>query len=363
MIPNDDKISTYQLGVFIFNIILGVGILGFPGGLAKAVENDAWILSIVAGCTTFPFIFLMCRIGIKYGELGFVGTLRKLFGNILGTILAIPAYLYFVVFGALAVRIFAETIKLYLLNNTPLEFVILPLILLCVFLARSGIEPSARFFEAVTPIIIFVMAYLILVTLPKNDYSNLRPYLSHPVSQYITGLTSGAFAYSGFEVLLIIFPFLRKPKDAFKAAAVSITSTIVLYTVITVLALAKFGAKETASLLYPTVTLVRASEVPGGFIERQEGVLLAIWVIFVFTTVVGMIYSSSVIAGDILGQRKRTHAVSLIIPLIYIIGLFGENIAVLGQLSTKLTLIFGSYTIIFLPVIMTIMSAIRGKKE
>lgn len=361
MIPNDDKISTYQLGVFIFNTILGVGILGFPGGLAKSVENDAWILSILAGLVNVIFVYFTCKIGLKYHELGFVGSLRKLFGNIIGTILALPSLIYFVIFGALAIRIFAETIKLYLLNNTPLEFIILPLMLLSVFLVRSGIEPSARFFEAVTPIIALVMAYLIIVVLPKNDYSNLRPYFTHSIREYFTGLRAGSFAYAGFEVILIVFPFLRKPDKAFKVTTTALLSATVLYTAVTVLALAKFGAKETASLLYPTVTLIRASEVPGGFIERQEGVLLSIWVIFVYTTVVAMFYCASVIAGDILKQRKRIHAMSILIPIIYVISLLGENIAQLGKISDTLMLSFGTYTIIVLPIVMLIVSKIRDR--
>lgn len=361
MIPDDDKISTLQLGVFVFNVILGVGILGFPAGLAKAVENDAWVVGIVSGLINILFIFFICKLGNKYPELGLVGTLRRLFGKVLGTILALPALAYFVIFAALAMRIFAETIKLYLLNNTPLEFIILPLMLLAVFLARSGVEPSARFFEVVTPIIILVMLYLIIVSLPKNDYSNLRPFFTHPVSDYISGLRSGTFAFSGFEILLIMFPFLRKPKEAFKVSSITMLGITALYTIVTILCLAKLGAKETASMIYPTVTLIKASEVPGGFIERQEGVLLAVWVIFVFTTLAGMIYAASVITGDILKQRKRTHAVSIYIPVIYVVSLLGENIAALGKLSDTMSLIFGTYTIMILPPVMLIVSAIKDR--
>lgn len=361
MIPNDDKISTYQLGVLIFNIILGVGIFSFPAGLAEAVENDAWIVGILSGFINLIFIYFMCKIGNKYADLGLIGTIRKVFGNVLGTIIAIPALVYFVVFGAIAMRIFAETVKVYLLNNTPLEFIILPLMFLAVFLVRSGIEPISRFFEIVTPIIAIVMIYLIIVALPKSDFSNLRPYMTHPVSAYVEGLRSGAFSFAGFEVLLIIFPFLRKPKKAFKASVVTMLLITVLYTIMTVLCLTRLGAKETAAQIYPTVTLIKVSQVPGGFIERQEGVLLAIWVIFVYTTIVGMIYASSVIAGDILYQRERKHAVSILIPILYVLSLFGENVAELGKLADMLNITFGAYTIAVLPIILVIVSAIRDR--
>jgi amino acid transporter len=72
MTPSNDKISSIQLLVFIYNIILGVGILTLPSTLAKAAEQDAWILCLISGLVNIIFIYFMCKVGVKYSEDGFV---------------------------------------------------------------------------------------------------------------------------------------------------------------------------------------------------------------------------------------------------------------------------------------------------
>lgn len=364
MTPNNDKISSTQVGVFIFNTILGVGILTLPASLVQEVGTDAWLLAIISGIVNIFFIYLICKVGVRFGEKGFVGTLRSLFGRLLGTILAIPVLIYFVGFAGLEVRIFAETLKVFLLNNTPIEYIIISLLILAIFLARSGIEPTARFFEAVTPVIIVIMVGLTLLSFPSNKgITNLRPYLTTPILKYVKGLKAGIFAYGGFEVLLILFPFIRKPKEAFKASLIPHIVIIVLYTIIIIECLAKFGTKETEALIYPTMTLIKSVEIPGGFIERMEGLLIALWVLFVFTTIVALIYAYSVIGGDLLNHKERKHIIALFLPAMYLIALAGNNIAELFDLIDRMTIVLGSYTAIILPTIMFIMMKLKGKNS
>lgn len=361
MIPDDDKISPYQVGVFVFNIIVGVGVLTLPATLTKEVESDAWILCIFAGLISIILIYLICKVGVKYSDYGFVGTLRKMFGKFLGTLLAIPVFLYFFIFTAIVIRLFGETLKLYLLSRTPLEFVMIPLIILVVFLVRSGVEPTARFFEAVTPFIMFILIILMIVALPESDFSNARPIMASPLLDYIGGLKGAVFAFAGFEILLVLFPFMRKPKQAFKASSYAIGVVTFIYTATTILCLARFGVKETQAHIYPVMSLIKSAEIPGAFIERLEGLMIALWVIFVFTTIAALTYGYSVVGGDILGHKKRKHIISLSIPILYVIGLMGESVAELFKMSDTLSTYLGAYGFIVLPILMFIVSIFKGK--
>ncbi|MDF2671883.1 MAG: hypothetical protein K0R09_148 [Clostridiales bacterium] len=362
MTPDNDKISSFQVGVFVFNTILGVGILTLPATLTKEVGNDAWLLAIISGLSNVPFVYFICKVGERYGEKGFLGTLKSIFGRLLGTLLSIPVLVYFIVFSGIVVRVFAETIKLFFLNNTPLEFIIVPLLLLAIFLARSGVEPTGRFFEAVTPIIIVILAGLIIVAIPNTkQLTNLRPYLTTPAMKYITGLKAGIFSFGGFEILLILFPFIRKPKKAFKASVISLLSIIVIYTVIIIECISKFGAKKTKALIYPTVTLIKSSEIPGAFIERMEGFLISMWVLFVFTTVVSLMYGFSVIGGDLFKHKERKHFIPLFLPVMYIVALMGDNVAQMFAISGKLSLYLGGFVTMLLPTLMYIMMLLKRK--
>lgn len=364
MIQDNDKISNFQVGVFVFNAVLGVGILTLPASLTKEAGTDAWLLAIISGLINIPFIYLLSKVGERYGEKGLLGILKSLFGRFLGTVLALPVLIYFVAFPGLVVRIFAETIKLFLLNNTPLEFLIIPLLILSIFLARSGVEPTARFFEAVTPIIVIILLGLIIIALPGGrQITNIRPYLTTPAIKYVTGLKTGAFAFAGYEIIMVLFGFARKPKGVFKASVIALLALIGLYVIIIIECIAKFGAKETESLIYPTMTLIKSSEAPGGFIERLEGLLISVWVLFVFTTVVALVYGFSVIGGDLLRHKERKHIIPLFLPVMYLIALSGDNVAQLFDMIDKLTIYLGTYVIVIIPTIMFIMMHIKGKND
>lgn len=363
MTPSDDKISSFQLGVFIYNTVLGVGIITLPAALTKAVNQDAWMVVLLAGGINLILLYFMYMAGKKYSSYGFVGTLKKLFGKFFGTLLALPVIAYYIILAGLEIRIFSETIKVYLLNNTPLEFIIIPLLILAVFLVRSGIEPIARFYEAITPVSILIIIIVLIVPLPHSDFTNIRPFFSESLVNYFNGVKSAIFAFAGYEVFLIIFPFLRKPKESFKAAAAPIIIISGLYAVIIIECIAKLGVKQTQSLIYPTLNLLKASSVPGAFIERIEGILLSLWIIFVFTTVVAFMYGFSVIIGDITNQKKRKHIAAITIPVMYVFSLTGGSVVELFEMVDSISTYLGLYTIVFIPIIMFMFSLLRGKGD
>lgn len=364
MTSDNDKISSFQVGVFVFNNILGVGILILPASLAKEAGNDAWLLAIFSGLINIPFIYFICKVGEGYSEKGFLGTLKSLFGGFIGTVLSIPVLVYYVASSGFVVRIFSETVKSFLLNNTPLEFIIIPLLILSIFLARSGIEPTARFFEAVTPIIIIILLILIIIAVPgAREVTNLRPCLTTPAIKYITGLKGGIFSFTGFEIVMVLYPFIRNSKGAFKASIISILTIIALYTIIIIECISKFGSKETRVLIYPTMALIKSSEIPVVFIERIEGVLISMWVIMVFTTLVAMMYGFSVIGGELLKHRERKHVIVLFLPVMYLAAIIGDNVAQLFSMSNILSIYLGGYVAMILPTIMFIMMLIKKKRR
>lgn len=363
MITKNDKISNSELGIFLFLTIAGMGILILPARLADSVDSDAWLLSIATGMVCILFLFIICKVGERHHQLGFVGTLRFLFGNIIGTILVIPVAAYVIMQLAVQLRIFAEVTKLYLLQRTPLEFIILPMIVLTVILVRMGIEPITRSFGILIVVIAVVAIVLIVSSVPLLDFSNLLPVLTRPVSKYIYGLTTFPFAFAGFELMLMMFPYIKEPKKAFKTSAVAMLSVTALYTILVIECVAGLGTEETKSLIYPVMALTKAISIPGGFFENVEGLLNSLWVIYAFTTLVGFLYFFSVISADVFKHKRHKHFASMSIPLIYIVALQGNSIPEVLEFADFTMKYFATYTIVVLPILMLIFSYIRGNKK
>ncbi|SEF38721.1 spore germination protein [Caloramator fervidus] len=362
MVPNDDKISQFQVALIVFLTPIGVGIFTLPSTLAKDVETNGWLSLILGGLVCLLEIYFICCIAKKYSPAKFTDVLKQLFGKFLGTIFAVIIFIYFLIFSALEVRLFAETTKMYLLYKTPLEYIIIPFLFLGIILARCGIEPIARFFEAVIYLVAITFILVFLLYLPKSDYSNLLPVLRiHPL-KLLKGVEDSFFSFSGFEVLLLLFPFMRDSKKSFKVSAISIMLITFIYVVIFVQCIARFGVDYTKTLLYPTLSLIKSSDVPGAFIEGIEGLLFSLWIVLIFTTLAMFIFAYSVIAGDLLKQKEAKHIVILFLPAVYIVSLLPDNIASTFELVDKLIKSLGYFVILILPTLMFIVSKIKGER-
>lgn len=366
LISGNDKISNFQFGCLYFLTTVGVSIITLPSILAKEAGNDAWILCILSGLINVIFIYFMTRVVKKYGDMGFVGTLRFLFGDIIGSILIIPCILFFIFVVSLELRLFGEITKLYLLNRTPIEYIIIPMLLLGAYLARSGIEQIARFYEVTIYLIGILYILCILIGLPHSNFSNLRPFFITPISAYLKGMFSAIFPYLGYEILLVVSPNIRKKEKIFKTTAITLLIIIALYTSFVILSIVRLGVEDTKFQLYPVMSVIKATDVPGAFIERVAGILMISWIFAAYTSVVSYIYFYSVTFADVLNQRRKNHAISLIIPVIYIISLQGQSILDVFKIINSISMYLGIYTIIILPLLMFIMSLIKkdkGKKE
>lgn len=362
MVPNDDKISTFQLGLIIYLTPIGVGIFTLPAILAKDVETNGWIAIVLGGLFCMLLIYFICDVGKRYSSLGLVETLKFLFGKVLGTILAIPVFIYYVVFTAMEVRIFGETTKMYLLFKTPLEYIMVPILILAIILTRNGIEAIARFFEAAFFLIAFTLVLVILIYLPKSDYSNLLPILRVEPLKLLKSVTDSLFSLSGFEVLFLLFPFIRRPEKALKGSLIAISFIVLLYVIVFIQCIARFGVDYTSTLLYPTLSLIKASDVPGAFIEGIEGLLFSLWIVLIFTTIVMLIFAYSIVGSNLIKQKEIKHTAILFLPIIYVICLIPDSIAETFELTDKLVIFLGYYTIILLPILMYIASKIKGAR-
>lgn len=362
MTIHNNTISESQLFLFIFFSMLGIRVFMHPSSMTHFVGNDEWIVTAVAGVIAAVFAFIIYKAGTNNGSSSFVEILRRIFGSTIGVILAIPVFIYFLISGAIEIRLFGEISKLYLLYRTPIEYIIIPLLAVSVYAARGGIETLARFFELIFPLVVAVLVFLFVISITNNDYTNLLPMLHKPPEMYLKSINDAIDGHSGFETLIVLFPFLKKSEGAYKKVLTAIISITVFLIFFDIECIAKFGVKETDAQLFPLVTLIKASSFPEFFIERAEGLLLALWVVFEFASIAIYIYVCSVIVGDVFKQAEKKHMALAVIPFMYIVSLQGGDMKSVIEISQKLTLYLGYYTMLVLPAAMYMLSNL-GRSE
>lgn len=82
------------------------------------------------------------------------------------------------------------------------------------------------------------------------------------VKNIIKGVKETAISYSGFEILLIFYPFINRNVKIKKPAFKSITFTTILYTLYTLSTILYLGINASQKFLWPVITITQSIIVP-----------------------------------------------------------------------------------------------------
>lgn len=365
MIQSDKQFDSYQLLVILLCSMVGAGVLQLPAGVAESTGSESWIVVIIGGILTILCVFLICKAGSVFNGEGLVDASKTIFGKVLGTILVLPIPLCLFIGNCVESRIFSITVKVFLLRKTPYPLVLIPFILIVMFLIRGELKHIIRFLQFVLPFIVVIIVALNILTIPGTDITNLLPVLQKKPSDYLDGLLSTIFSFLGIVALLALYPYLKKRdfKSTFKISFIGVASVAVMYTAIVILCLGKLGIGETKWYIYPTVSLIKSASVPGGFLERLEGILMCTWVVIEYSTMAITVYAMAVVIADIFKFKSTRHIVTILIPLIYMLSAsFTTSLDIL-EVSEINNIFLGLYSMFVFPALLYIVYKIKKRKR
>lgn len=359
MIKNNDMVSRYQLMVLIIMTVISVGVFSLAADVTERAGTDGWMVILLGGIINTAAVFIMVKLNSKFPGKTFVEYSRLIIGNFLGKLvtLVFVAYLLFAI--AYETRSFTEVVKMFLLFRTPTEIIMLSLILVCTYIVRGGVECVARINELIFPILFIPFFIIMLFGIPLLDFSNLLPVLQTPPVKLAMAVPLTAFNFGGIELALFYIGFMKEPKKAFRPAALAVAFITLFFLISTIFCVAAFGAKTTPVFIWPLVIFLRSINLPGLFVERLDGIILPLWMMTVFTTMVSAYYVMTYSLSKLTGTKEQKQYVLPLTPVIYYLSLQPDS---LGQLYEWGRMVFPaavSFHMYVLPVIMLLIARIR----
>lgn len=362
---NKGFVSKYGLFATIVVSVVGVGIFSYPSSITNEVGTDGWFVTILAGIISFFLLNLIYTVVLKNNYSTFYSMLENNLGKIISKVFAFIFCVYFISTVAFGMRIFAEVTKMYLLEQTPTEFILLVMILTGLYLVRGEVSALVKFNEIAFAAMFIPMIIILVFATRGGKLTNVLPLLQTKPYEYIKSLPTATYAFGGFEIAYLVLPFMKDKDGIRKTFFKSMLFITIFYALVTILCLMFFAKEHTKNLIWPTIALIRAIVIPGAFIERWEGIVMALWVLFYFTTFVNMYYFS----GDIIKEAFNFHDIKLssliLAPIIYIVALYPQNIAEVYDASDKITPILAIFSFIILPLVLLLSKGLkeRGRKE
>jgi len=359
---NDDRITSYQLMMMVIGTILGVGNLSLPRESAKAVGPDGWILVIIGGILTWLLAVLMSQVVQRFPQKTFQEIVNGLVGKALGTILVFGFAVYHIAFASLQCRIFGEIMQEYLLLYTPIEVVIIVMLLTATYAVRSGVKTVVRLSQVIVPATVLFSAMVTVTLFPGSDYTNLMPVLHTPPLKLLQSLPLILFSFLGAEIILVLSPFItdvqKLPKKAFWAVGV----VTFIYLSIVITTTARFGLVETMHNIWPGLEVLKTVDVPDIFIENIEVYALAGCIYQVFLTLSANLLAASLMLKYLFRAKEQKTFVIPILPIIYFAALVPENLVELFEYMDLLSKGLGTLYFVIVPVALWGLSLLKKQK-
>jgi len=351
--------SDFQWFSVLFCVIMGSGIITLPRTVAEAAGRDGWISILLAGVATWIlawFIWLLCR---KFPTKTLPEFSITILGRPLGIVFTVLYALYAFSIGGVALRIFAELTKTWVLIWTPGTVFLMGILIPSVYISRLGASSMGRLMEIVT--LLTVVVFLIwLVPLGEFNYLNLLPVGAEGIVSILSGAQEGIFAFLGFEVMLVLFPFVINRHKVLRITFIALAVITLLYVGNIVLTYGLLGVEHTLREKWPLMNYLRVGTLP--FFQRVDSLVLFFWTAQVLAVVAIQYYAATFSLATL--TRRHYHDIWSLLcwPLVYIIAVAPRRLSQVFMI-TDLVGRWGLIGVVAMVLIMFLVAKIRGLDE
>lgn len=358
------KITTFQFLVLVTFFSIGTSILVLPSTLAIGAKQDAWISAIIGTVVGVFIVWLYTKIALWFPNLNYTQLNEKIFGKWIGKLTSLVLIITTILYTAALLTYGGFFLNTEMLPATPLPIISILNCLVLIISVRLGFDTFARAAEIFIFVFFFLFILLVIFLIPKIDIGNLEPFFYTSFTT-VSKSSLQLIADSSLNsiVLLMIFPTLiHNTKNAIKSFLLGKIIGGVVLIVITGLCIFVLGSHETASKVYPSYVLAKQVSI-GGFVNRIEGSMAALWVLALFIKTGLYFYVSLIGLAQIFGLKDYK---AIVLPLSAAV--MGLSITMFPNIidqqkfdrttSVSLSIIIG----LFIPMLLSVVYLFRRKK-
>ncbi|MGN7479054.1 GerAB/ArcD/ProY family transporter [Solibacillus silvestris] len=281
---NKLQISTAQTfnAPLLFFVIcsaqIGVGIHGFQSILYKNAKQDAWISIIISFAAAHLIVFIIFKTLELYESNDLYGINLDLFGKYLGNIINLIFIVYLgVAFFAIIVN-YSEVINTWVFPSLSPSFITITLLISVSYALTGGL----RVIIGVCFFSFFLSLWILIVLIFPVEYSNINyllPVFDNDFISLLKGAYYMTFTIVGFEVLYVIYPYVKEKNKAKKYVHLGLLFTLAIYLFVMLITLTFFSGEQLEKTIWATLTLFSIIRLP--FLERIELITICYWMMII----------------------------------------------------------------------------------
>ncbi|MBE7146944.1 GerAB/ArcD/ProY family transporter [Bacillus mycoides] len=291
--------------VFVFFLIhgaqFGAGVLGFARIIAKAAGYDGWIGVLITGIIIHILLWMMYFL-LKETNGNLINLQRQTFGKWLGNGINLIFIAYFLTVSISVIRTYVEIIQVWMFPTASTWMLTLFLCLVSYYIISSG-------FRVITGICVISIGgtlgylFLSLFVLKYSHWPNLLPVFTHSFSDILKAAQLSIYSMTGFEIYLMIYPFVKNPKQSHKFAQYGALFSNLLYLFSTLLAFSFFSEKQLSKTIWSQLSMTQVIQLP--FIERLEYIAISAYALVIVTSSILPLWAATRGTHEIFRVKQR----------------------------------------------------------
>lgn len=355
---NNKNISVKQACMLIMLEILGIGFVSVPNFAFTMAWRDGLCVILIASLLSAAYTYFIVG---RLGGRGVFDTSESVLGRVTAKILRYGFIVKSVLLAGFGMRMFAHTVTRILESDIPAPVIIISLALCMLYPAFSGRKTRGALAELFLLPFAAVLIFVLVCGMRDADFDELLPIFAQGGGDIFSAVISTALWFYPVEYMLVSMPYISGEDSAKKCAFAAFAAGVIMAAVFALI-LARFGGAQIGSMNYPVLEMMYSVNIPGSFIERQEGLMLGLWTVGVFFTLGGCIYHAGVCGGELIGGSANVAAVLCTIAAAAA-GIMVKNGESAADYFTNVLLAGESIYFAVLPVVLAIGLALEGRKN
>ena len=340
MFSENQKISERQMARLLIFDMCGISTLLLPGLLGKMLGTDGVFAILLGAVPVYLFTFLpellqekrknsntrngsntsnISNIGKSYPEI-----LKKQGNGFIRIFVLVVYTVEGILLAGYGLFLLSDLMVSELLKDSSFVLAAVLLMLLCGYGIWQGIEGRARVYEILFWFVFLPLILMLLLATKDVNTIYWTPVMVHSWGNYVKGTAAVVLLYGTMAFVLFLQPYLAENVRVGRTCRKSLCVTVIFNAAIYLITLGIFGSGMLPKMKYPAITLMSMIKLPGGFFERQDAFMVAIWFFTIYAFInTGMFYASDLLKAV---WQKEGHQKAdaksiekLIIPIVMVL--------------------------------------------
>lgn len=340
MFSENQKISERQMARLLIFDMCGISTLLLPGLLGKMLGTDGVFAILLGAVPVYLFTFLpellqekrknsntrngsntsnISNIGKSYPEI-----LKKQGNGFIRIFVLVVYTVEGILLAGYGLFLLSDLMVSELLKDSSFVLAAVLLMLLCGYGIWQGIEGRARVYEILFWFVFLPLILMLLLATKDVNTIYWTPVMVHSWGNFVKGTAAVVLLYGTMAFVLFLQPYLAENVRVGRTCRKSLCVTVIFNAAIYLITLGIFGSGMLPKMKYPAITLMSMIKLPGGFFERQDAFMVAIWFFTIYAFInTGMFYASDLLKAV---WQKEGHQKAdaksiekLIIPIVMVL--------------------------------------------